>query len=127
MAKRFKSVLESFLKSAEERSRRLVGIRFVAAEKIHDQRWNQRPRQQVGREHREHHGFRHRYEQITSYAGQEKHGHKYNADRERRNERRYGDLLGTVENSGLQLLVHSEVALDVFDLDGGVVHQNSYR
>ena len=42
-------------------------------------------------------------------------------------ERRHGDLLRAIENRARHGLLHAQVAVDVFDFDGGVVDQNADR
>ena len=48
--------------------------------KPHDQRRNQRSRDDIAGQHREHHRFRQRHEQVMRHAGQEKHRHEHDAD-----------------------------------------------
>ena len=108
---------------------RFGGVLFIVRlQQIHRQRRHQRARKQIGREHREHHRFRQRDEQVARDAGQEKHRQEHDADAQRRNQRRNRDLRARLPESrcpGLRTVQH--VAVDIFDFDGGVVHQNSDR
>ena len=45
----------------------------------------------------------------------------------RRNQRRKGDLRRAVQNAGVQIFTLIEIAVDIFDGYGGVVHQDSHR
>ena len=56
---------------------------------------------------------------------QEEHGHEHDADAERGNERRHGDLLRAVENGLPHLLAHGQIALDVFDFHRGIIDQDA--
>jgi hypothetical protein len=49
------------------------------------------------------------------------------ADGHRGDERRRRDLGGPVEDRLTERLLHRQVAVDVLDLHGGVVHQNADR
>ena len=66
-------------------------------------------------------------EQRGRRPGQEHHRHEHDADGQRRDERRRGDLRGPVEDRPADRLLHAEVAVDVLDLHGGVVHQDADR
>ena len=58
-------------------------------------------------------------------AGEEEHGHKHDADAERGDQRGNGDLLRAIQNGVHGLFALRQVAVDVFDLDGGVVHEDA--
>ncbi len=58
-------------------------------------------------------------------AGKKEHGHEDDADAERGDERGNGDLLRAVENGLHGFLAHGQVAIDVFDFDGGIVHEDA--
>ena len=60
-------------------------------------------------------------------AVEEQHRHEHDADRERRDERRPGDLLRAVENRLSSGLPIAEVAVDVLDLDRRVIDQDADR
>ena len=51
--------------------------------------------------------------------------HEHDADAERRDERRHGDLLRAVEDRLHEPLALVQVAVDVLDLDGRVVDQDA--
>ncbi len=59
------------------------------------------------------------------HAAQEEHGHKDDADGERGDQGRDGDLRRAVEDGLLQFLARFQIAVDVLDGDGGVVHQDA--
>jgi hypothetical protein len=90
-----------------------------------DHRWHQGAGQEVRREHREHHGQRQRCEQEVDHPAQESDGNEDNADRERRDEGGRGDLLGAVENGLAERGAKAEIAMNVLDLDGRVVHEDA--
>ena len=71
--------------------------------------------------------MRQRREQVLGGAGQEDDGHEHDADAERGDEGGDGDLLRAVQNRAQQRLALAQVAVDVLDLDGGVVHQDADR
>ena len=75
-----------------------------AAQQVLRHRRHQRAREHVGGEHREHDRFGQRHEQIARDAGEEEHRHEHDADAQRRDERRDGDLLRAVENRLLESL-----------------------
>src|SRR5258708_582166 len=74
-----------------------VGLEFLRQKK-HDQSWNDRARKEVGREQRKDDGLGKRHKQIARHAREKKHRHKYNADADRGDERRHGDLLGAIKD-----------------------------
>ena len=88
---------------------------------------HQSSRQEVGHHHREGHRQRQGREQEFRRAGQQQHRHEHDADGQRGNERGQRDLLGAIENGARQRLRHPHVAVDVFDFDRGVVHQDADR
>ena len=103
-----------------------VHVHFRLQQVVHHGR-NQRARQQVGGQHGEHHRQRQRREQKLGRAGQQQHRHEHDADGERGNKRRHRDLLRAIQNRAHQRLLHRQIAMGVFDLDGRVVHQNADR
>ena len=121
--------LEHLLVSTEETlllSGVLLGAVFVlGAEEIHRQGRHDRPGPHVGRQHGEHDSFGQGHKQKLGHSGQEKHGHEHNADAERGDKGGDGDLLRAVENRLDGLFSHGEIAVDVFDLDRGVVHEDT--
>ena len=67
---------------------------------------------------------------MNRYLGrpvEEHHRDEHDADRQRRDERRPGDLHGPVEDRLPQRLAQAEVAVDVFDLHRRVVDQDADR
>ena len=122
---RSKPCLESSLRPPEHIRWRFVRVGLVTFQQIHHQRRHQRPRKQVRRQHGEYHRFRQGDEQIASHTGKKEHGHEHNADGQGRNQGRYRDLLRAIENRLLQLLLHPQVALNIFDFDGGVIDQDA--
>ena len=54
------------------------------------------------------------------------HGHEHDADGERGDQGRHGNLLRAVQNGVHGLLALRQVAIDVLDFDGGVVDQNAH-
>ena len=97
-----------------------VGLQQELRHRRHD-----RARQEVGRQHREHDRLGQRDEQVPRHARQEEHRHEDDADRERRDEGRHRDLRRAVQDGLLGLLALLEVAVDVLDLDRGVVHEDA--
>ena len=117
--------LERVVDAREDAGRgRHLAVR-LAREQIAHQRRDDRAREQVRREHREHDGHGQRREEILRRTGQEHHGHEDDADRQRGDERRRGDLLGTVEDGLDEPGAEAEVAVDVLDLHGRVVDQDA--
>jgi hypothetical protein len=116
---------------AVKHARRAAARRPVAAvlrgHHVHHQGRHQGARQQVGGQHREDHRLGQRHEQRAGHAGEEEHRHEDDADAQGRHEGRHGDFLGPVENGLVGVLAQRHLALDVLDLDGGVVHQDAHR
>ena len=100
----------------------------LGPQQIHRHRRHQRARQHVGREHREHHGFGQRHEQIARDAGAARTSARTRcrcrasrpAPAPRSAPRRRRIALA-------QRLPLLEVALDVLDRHRGVVHQDADR
>ena len=88
---------------------------------------HERAREEVRRQHREDDRQRERREQILRRAGEEHDRHEDDADAQRRDERGHGDLLRAVEDRPLRRLALCQVAVDVLDLDRGVVDQDADR
>ena len=84
------------------------GFLFVAAEQILGHGRDQRPGQQVGGEHGEHHRFRQRDEQVAGHAGEKEHGQKHDADGQRGNKGRHRDLLRAIQNRLLNFLAFAQ-------------------
>ena len=99
----------------------------LAAHQQHHQRRHQRPRQEVGRDHREHHRLGQRHEQEARHAREEEHRHEHDADAQRRDEGRHADLAGADEDRLVQLGAQVQVALDVLDRHDRLVDQDADR
>ena len=113
---RLETVLETALNDTERIARRLfVLIGVVRLQEIHGHRRNERPRKYERRHHREHDGFGHRHEKEPRNALQEEHRHEDDADAEHRHERRRRDLIGAVENCGLDVFALLEMVIDILD------------
>ena len=99
--------LEAALESPLQRAR--TGSATGAAplrarpQQVHGQRGHQRPRQDVGREHREDHRLGQRDEQVARDAAQEEHRQEHDADAERGDERRHRDLRRALQDGLAQL------------------------
>jgi hypothetical protein len=89
------------------------------------QRRHQRTRQQVGGEHREHDRLGERDEQELGDAGEQEHRHEHDADGQGRDQGGQGDLVGAVEDRGLDVLAVLEVPVDVLDRHRGVVDEDA--
>src|SRR5712692_3985053 len=125
----FKIPLEALLIAAEEThsfSDVLFGVIFVLrTEEIHGQSRHDGARPHVGGQHGEAHGFGKRNEQEFSHAGEKKHGNEDDANAERGNKSGHGNLLRAVEDGLDGFLAHRQVAVDVFDFNGGVVDEDA--
>ena len=130
LAETLKAMLELYLHRTSGLrldSRKMSGFFFMPAQQILRHGRHQGSRKQVRSQHGEHHRFRQRHKQIPRHAGEEKHRHEHDADRQRGNERRNRNLLRAIQNGVLDFLSLSDVAVDVLDLDRGVVDQNADR
>src|SRR5712692_1332383 len=125
----FKTPLKPLLIAAEKPhlfSDVLLAVIFVfRAEQIHGQGRHDGARPHVGSQHGEAHGFSQRHEQELSHAGKKKHGNEDDANAERRNKSGHGDLLRAVEDGLDGFLAHGQVAVDVFDFNGGVIDEDA--
>ena len=102
-----------------------VFLAMMSLEEIHRQRGHQSSREEVRRQHGEHHRFSQGYEQELGHAGQEKHRNEDNADAQCGNQRGNGDLIGSIENGAYRILSLGEIPLDVLDGHGRVVNENA--
>src|SRR5665213_2806046 len=111
------------------RGRLALGSRAVQAnlgfEQISHHGRDQRPGQQIRREHGEHDRHGERREQISGGPREQEHGDEHDTNRNGGNEGRDGDLRSPVEHGADQRLAHGDVAVRVLDLDGSVIHQNA--
>ncbi len=128
-AKLFKTALKSLLIAPEEAhlfADVFLGVIFVfRAQQIHGQRRHDRARPHVGSQHGKAYGFSERDEQELGYAGKKKHRNKDDANAQCGNESGHSNLLRAVEDGLNGFLAHGQIAVDVFDLNGGVIHENS--
>src|SRR5579859_2420399 len=118
------AAFEAALKASHEG---LGSIRtmLVSTHDVHDQSGDERAGKNVGGEHGEDDGFGQGHKKKLRHARQEKHGHEDDADANRGDEGGNGDLSGAVEDRLLHFLALSQIALDVFNFDSSVVHQDS--
>src|SRR6267143_2323733 len=128
---RLEAVLETTV-YAREKSGPLLRLGVLAlfhfgAQQIHDERGNQRSREEIRSQQSEYDGFGERHEEITGHTRQEKHGHEHDADAEGGDERGNRDLLRSIENALVEIFALAELPLDILDGDGGVIDQNSDR
>ena len=115
---------EAALETAEEAYGWIVTV-FLSLEQVHRQRGDQRERVDIGGDHGEYDGFRKRHEEITGDAGEEEHRQKNDADAERGDQGGNRDLGGALEDGMAQGLALFQIALNVFDGDGGVVDEDA--
>ena len=79
------------------------------------------------REQRADNRERERREQVFGRTLQQEHGNEYDADAERRQERRNRDFACARHDRLMQRLVHGDMTLDVLDHDRAVVDQDADR
>jgi len=91
------------------------------------QGWDQRPTQHITGDHREHHRFGQRHEEMPGNPGKEKHRNENNADAEGADEGRKGDLLRPVEDRRFKGFPERHLTMDVLDLHRGVIDQAEQR
>ena len=96
-------------------------------EQVHGHRRHQGPREHVGSEHGEDHCFRERNEQEPRDAAEEEHRHEDDTDAKRGDQGRDRNLRRALKDRMAKRLAFFEKTLDVFDGDGGIVHQDSDR
>ena len=124
-----KALLESLLVPAEEShffADMLVGAIFVfRGKKVHRQGRHDGSRPEIRSKHGENHRFGEGHKEEFRDAGQEEHRNEYDANANRRNERRHGNLRCAVQDGLHGLFSHGQVAVDVFNLHGGVVDQDA--
>ena len=120
--------LEETLKAALKDRQWIAGQRcsvLLDAQQIHRHRGHQRARQDIGGQHGEDDRLRQRNEEIAGDPAEKEHGQEDDADAERGDQGGNGNLRGAVEDRVVQRLAFFEIALDVLDVDGGVVDQNA--
>ncbi len=123
--------LERSLESPLKARQRVAALGLRAAVVLFEpefcERRNQRTRENVRGQHREHDRFGQWDEQEFGDAGEQEHGHEHDADRQGRDQRRQSDLVGAVENRGFHVLAVLEMVIDVLDGDRRIVDQNADR
>ena len=122
------TVLESQLKTNQRiaaGSLSVFGFVVVFLQEVLGHGRHDGARQDVRGEHGEEDGLGQRHEEILRHAAQKEHGHEDDADGEGGDQRGHGDLRGAVEDGLLDVLAHFEIAVDVLDLDGGVVDEDA--
>ena len=102
-------------------------VEDAGAQQVLRERRHQRPREEVRGQHREHHRFGERHEQVPRDTRQHEHRHEHDADGECRDQRRDGDLPRAFQDRLVERLAGFEVLADVLDGDRGVVHQDAHR
>src|SRR5207253_1045802 len=128
-AKFLKTPLKALLIAAEEAhlfSGVFRGLIFVfRAQEIHGQGRHDGARPHIGGQHGEAYGLGQGNEQELSHAGKEKHRNKDDTNAERGNKSGYGNLLRAVKDRLDRFLAHGQVAVDVFDFNGGVIDEDT--
>ena len=128
--KSLEGCLKAFLKSHQRiAAGRISGLLFLAPQQILGHGRNDGSRKEIRGQHGEHYRLGERHKQVSRHAGKQEHRSKHNADRERGDECGCRDLRRTVENDFVHVLLGLclAIAIDVLDLDRGVVHQNADR
>src|SRR5579863_2351016 len=98
---------------------------FMPPQEILGHRGDQGARQEVGGQHGKNDRFGEWDEQVARHAGEKEHGNEDNADGERGDKGRRGDLLRAVEDGVFDLLTHVNVPVHVFDFHRCVIDENS--
>ena len=99
----------------------------VHLQHVHRKRGNQRSRQHVRGEHREHDRFGEWNKQVPRDPAEEEHGDKDDADAERRDQRGHGDLCRAFHDRGPQISSLLQKPLDILDRDRRIIHQDTDR
>ena len=105
-------------------ARVLVEVDLRAEEEVHHG-GNQGAGEEVAGHHGEDDGAGQGGEQVFGRTGEEQHGGEDDADGQRGDEGRGGDLLCRVKDGARERLALGHVAVGVFDLDGGVVDEDT--
>ena len=87
---------------------------------------HERAGEEIGGQHGEDDRQGQRREQVGGRTGQEHDRHEDDADAQRGDEGRRGDLGRPVQDRPPQRLLHGDVAVDVLHLDGRVVHEDAH-
>ena len=102
-------------------------MRVNAALKPHHEGRHESAGQSVGGQHRKYHRLRQRRKQESGHARKKEHGNKNDADAQGRDQGRQGDFTRANQNAVLQSFARAQVALDILDGHGRVIHQNANR
>src|SRR5208282_570981 len=94
-------------------------------QQVHRHRRHDGARPHVRSEHGKADGFGERHEEIFGDAGKKEHGDEYDADAQCGNESGNGDLLSAVEDGLDGFFAKRELTIDVFDFDGGIIHEDT--
>ena len=123
VAHRLETPLESGMEARKQAGRsRIRRAVVLALEQQADDDRRQRPRQAVGRQHREHHRKPERREQILCRSVEEHHRGKDATDGQRRHQCRNGDAGGAVQCRLRQRLpLLGKQSMGVLDRDGRIV------
>ena len=100
---------------------------MLAFQPEHAESRNQGPGQNKRSEHRKDDRLSHWSEEKLSYAGQTKDRDEDDTNTQRRNQCRKHDLSGSVSNRFQRWFSLADVAMNIFNGNGGVVHQDTYR
>ncbi len=128
-------ILEAFLKTqmnSPEQTRMRISFGMfslfaaLGAEKEKHQRRHNRSRQKVGSQHREYYGLCQRPEKIAGNSAQKKYGNEDHANAQRGHEGGHRNLLRAEQDRIVQRLAHGQKPVNVFNFDGGVVHQYAH-
>ena len=106
-----------------------LGLPFLSAkferENERRERWHERAGQHIAREHGKDDGESERTEDVGRGSREQEDRQEHDADGNRRDELRKGDLASTVENSGAYVLPQRNLPFDVLDLDERVIHEDA--
>src|SRR6266481_5510229 len=105
------AMFESGKETASEAGRR--GGLSKVGQQLTGHRWYQRSRQEIGGQHREHHGQGQRRKKIASYSRQQHHRKKYDANRKRADQRGCSDLRSALQNRSDQGLARGVITVNI--------------
>src|SRR6202789_1844168 len=100
-------------------------LRIMLAQEVFGHGGHDGAREDVGGEHGEADRFGEGHKQVFRDAAEQEHRHKHDAYGDGGNECGNGNLRGAVENRLFDGLALFEVAVDVFDFNGGIVDENA--
>src|SRR5882724_12523045 len=123
-----KTMLEPDLK-AHQRVLAGTDLMFISLrvgfKEVFRQGWHQSSRKQVRSQHGEYNGLSQRHKEVARHTGEQEHRYKHDANAKSRNQRGYCDLLRAIENRFFYVLSFTEVTVDVFNCDRGIIHQDA--